>query len=230
MKKKVIVLSLGGSLIIPDKVNIKLLEQFKAIIRKFYKTHKFVIVCGGGAIARAYIEALKKEHRTEYEISQAGIRATRMNAMFMMQFFGKKEANDTLPKNMEEVKANLNTNNVVFCGALRWVPHSTSDSTAAKLASFLKTDFINLTNIKGLYTSNPLVHKSAKFIPKDDWKTFEKRAHKHGFKAGQHFVLDQKASTIIREHKIKTYILGDDMNNLKNLLAGKRFIGTTISG
>ena len=230
MKKKVIVMSLGGSLIIPDKVNYKLLEKFKIVLRKFYKTHKFVIVCGGGAIARAYISALQEEHKSQYEISQAGIRATRMNAMFLMQFFGKKDANDTLPRNMEEVKANLHDNNVVICGALRWVPHSTSDSTAAKLASFLKTDFINLTNIKGLYTSNPLINKSAKFIPKDDWKTFEKRAHALGFKAGQHFVLDQKASTIIRQHKIKTYILGDNMNNLKNYLAGKSFIGTTISG
>ena len=228
--KKVVVMSLGGSLIIPNKINFKLLEQFKAVLRRFYKTHKFVIVCGGGAIARAYIEALEKEKRTEYEISQAGIRATRMNAMFMMQFFGNKEANDVLPRDMKEIQDALKKNNVVICGALRWVPHSTSDSTATKLASYLKTDFINLTNIKGLYSDNPLTHKSAKFIPKDTWKLFEKRAHANHFKAGQHFVLDQKASTIIREHKINTYILGDNMNNLKNHLAGKSFIGTTISG
>ena len=170
--KKVVVLSLGGSLIVPEKINYPFLEKFKQTLRKFYNTHKFVIVCGGGTIARKYISALQKEHKSHKEISQAGIMATRMNAKFMMQFFGKKEANDTLPLNMEEAKNALKKNNVVFCGALRWAPHSTSDTTAAKLSVFLKTDFINLTNVPGLFTANPLTNKSAKFIPYQTWKAF----------------------------------------------------------
>ena len=226
---KTMVLSLGGSLIIPDKINYPLLEKLKIILRKNYKNYKFAIVCGGGAIARAYISAMKKERKSNYEISQAGIRATRMNALFMAHFFGK-EANSTLPRNMQEVKNQLKKNNVVFCGALRWVPNSTSDSTTAKLASFLKTDFINLTNVSGLYTSNPLTNKNAKFISHENWKRFEKRALKIPFKAGEHFVLDQRASTIIRKHKIKTYIIGKDLRNLESILKGKKFTGTTISG
>jgi len=60
MKKKVIVLSLGGSLIIPDKINISYLKQLKKIIMQNTKKYKFIIVCGGGGIARKYISALKK--------------------------------------------------------------------------------------------------------------------------------------------------------------------------
>lgn len=225
---KTIVISLGGSLIIPDKVNYSFLHKFKATVRKFYKTHKFVVVCGGGEIARKYISSLTKEHKSKYDISQAGIRATRMNALFMTQFFGK-EANSQLPRYMEEVKEQLKKNKVVFCGALRYVPNSTSDCTAAKLAHFLQTPFINMTNIQGLYSANPITNKKAKFIPYENWKDFEKRALKIPYHSGQHFVLDQNASKIIRKYKIKTYIIGQKLINLENILKGKKFTGTTIS-
>jgi uridylate kinase len=60
MKKKVIVLSLGGSLIIPEKINVKYLKDFKKTILKNKNNYKFIIVCGGGSIARKYISALKE--------------------------------------------------------------------------------------------------------------------------------------------------------------------------
>ena len=87
MKKSVIVLSLGGSLIIPESVNVKYLEKFKKIILRNSKKFKFVIVCGGGNIARKYISALKKIKMNSTFQSFAGISATRMNARFMSYFF-----------------------------------------------------------------------------------------------------------------------------------------------
>lgn len=227
MKKKVIVLSVGGSLIIPDKVNFYFLDRLKNTLQKNYKTHKFIIVTGGGSTARKYIEALKKEGKSKKELSMAGIRATRTNAQFLMQFFGK-QANSQLPKNMLQVKSNLSKNNVVICGALRFTKDSTSDSTAASLANYFNSEFINLTNVKGLYSSNPLTNKKAKFIPKISWHDFNKITQKIKFKAGQHFVLDQKAAEIIYKHKIPTYILGPELSNLSKVLKGKRFTGTFI--
>ncbi|MEK6844134.1 MAG: UMP kinase [Nanoarchaeota archaeon] len=225
--KKTIVMSLGGSLIVPEKQDPEFLDKFKHILRKFYKTHRFAIVCGGGTIARRYIETLKVEHKSKYELSQAGIRATRMNAEFMMQLFGK-EANEKLPLDMETVKNNLNKNNVVICGALRFTERATSDTTAAKLANYLKTPFINITNVKGLYTADPRKNKNAKFIPKISWKEFEKKALTIKHTPGQHFVLDQEASILINKHKIPTYIMGKDLKNLENVLKNKKFEGTLI--
>ncbi len=226
---KTIVLSLGGSLIVPDNVDIAFLEKFKKKLRQYYKKYKFVIVCGGGSIARKYIDALEKERASEYNQSLAGIRATRMNALFLMEIFGK-EANDTLPKTMKDVENALQKNKIVICGALRFTPHSTSDGTAARLAHHLRTDFINLTNIKGLFDVNPFDHKNAKFIPSESWNAFEARASRIKHKPGQHFVLDQEAAVIIKEYRIKTYIIGKNLSNLVNLLEGKRFVGTTIAG
>ncbi len=226
--KKTVVISLGGSVIIPDQIDFQFLEKFKKILQKHYKNWKFVVVCGGGGIARRYIEALVKEGANEHNISEAGMRATRMNAMFLMQFFGK-EVNAHLPKDMHEVKNNLSKNNAVICGALRYAPDETSDGTAAKLANFLKTEFINITNVDGLYTKDPKKHKDAKFIPYESWKDFDKRLSKMKFTPGQHFILDQQAAKIIKEHKIKTLILGKNLKNLDNCLFQKSFKGTTIA-
>ena len=227
--KKIMVISLGGSLIVPEKINFRFLYNFKKTLEKHYRNYKFVIVCGGGTIARKYISALEKEGSSKKELSIAGIRATRMNALFMMQFFGK-EANESLPRNMEEVKNHLPKNEVVICGALRYSSKSTSDTTAAYLANFLRTNFINMTNVQGLYTDNPKKNPKAKFIPKISWKDFGKKALKIKYKAGQNFVLDQSAAVLIRKHKIKTYILGENLENLDNLLKNKKFTGTTIEG
>ena len=211
---KVVVLSLGGSLLIPAKVDFGFLNNFRNILRKHYHDTRFVIVCGGGNVARQYITALSKRGGiNQKELSMAGIRATRMNAMFLMQFFGK-EANDRLPLTMEDVKNNLKKNNVVICGGLRYVPRSTSDGTAARLAKLFDTIFINLTNVEGLYTSNPLKNKNAKFIPFINWNDFNKMANKSKFKPGQHFVLDQRAAKVIKDEKIPTYIIGKDLKNL----------------
>ena len=182
--KKTIVISLGGSLIVPKEMNFPFLRKFKKILKSNYKNYKFVVVCGGGVIARKYIAVLKKEGKSKRELSLAGIRATRENAKFMIQFFGK-ETNAVLPTNMKQVKSNLPKNSLVICGALRYSPKSTSDSTAAQLAKRLNTDFINMTNVSGLHTSNPKTNQRAKFIPEISWKDFENRALAIKYKAGQ---------------------------------------------
>jgi len=74
MKKRIIVISLGGSLIVPSgMMDIAFLERFKNTLRKHYRNWKFVVVCGGGSIARKYIEVLRKEGKSAYEQSKAGL-------------------------------------------------------------------------------------------------------------------------------------------------------------
>ncbi|GBE19504.1 uridylate kinase [archaeon BMS3Abin17] len=227
MQKKVIVLSLGGSLIIPDKVDIKFLKEFKRVIKKNTKKHKFIIVCGGGSVARKYISALRKLGINEKLQSLSGISATRMNARFMNYLFGN-DMEKGIPHKIKYIKEYLKKQDVVFCGALEYKPQQTSDSTSAEIAKYFKTEFINLTNVQGLHDQNPLIHKNARFIPKISWKDFDKMANKSKFKPGQHFVLDQTASEIIMKNRITTYILGKNLNQLDQLLDNKKFKGTVI--
>ncbi len=230
MKKKVIVISLGGSLIVPNKIDIEFLTKFKKALIKNKKKYKFIIVCGGGKTARNYIHALDEEKTKKKEYFQGllGISITRLNARFMTYFFGE-DTHQGIPHDMKTIKNLLRIHDIVFCGALRYAKKETSDSTSAKIAKQFSTDFINLTNVKGLYNKNPKKFRSAKFIPEISHKNFLKIAKKMKFKPGQHFVLDQNAAKIIKKYKIKTYILGQDLKNLNNVLNNKHFIGTLIS-
>jgi len=229
MKKKVVVISLGGSLIIPNKVDVKFLKEFKKIILKNSKKYKFIIVCGGGSIARKYISALESQRANTKLQSLAGIGSTRMNARFMSYFFNINPEKG-IPHKMKDIKKYLRKQKVVFCGALEYKPNQTSDSTSAEIAKKFKADFINLTDVDGLYDKNPKKFKKTKLISKTTWKNFNSIANKMEFKPGQHFVLDQKASIIIMKNKITTYILGKNLNNLDNILNNKKFIGTIIHG
>jgi len=145
----------------------------------------------------------------------------------MTYFFGG-DANKGIPHEMKEVKDMLAKHAVVFCGALRYAADQTSDSTAAKLARFLDCDFVNLTNVDGLYDKNPKQFRSARFIPYIDSKDFLRRALQIEFHPGQHFVLDGTAAKIIHAESIRTFILGSNMHNFNNFLEGRHYVGTVI--
>ncbi len=225
----IVVISLGGSLIIPEKVNEKFLEDFKKVILKNTKKYRFVIVCGGGKTARNYIKGLEEQKikNKEYLQSLLGVSATRLNARFMTYFFGD-DANKGIPHEIKDVENLLKKNRIVFCGALRYAKNQTSDSTAAKLANYFNCDFINLTDVNGLYDKNPKRFKNARFIPEISHKNFLKMSEKIKFEPGQHFVLDQTAAKIIKKHNVKTFIIGPNSDNLDNVLNGKHFIGSVI--
>ncbi len=224
---KEVVISLGGSLIFQDSIDYDYLKSLKNLLLKYSRNFKFVIVVGGGKTARTYMGPLIKEGLSVKEVCLTGIRITRLNARFMHKFFGKNPASK-IPKSLKEVESILKKNNIIFCGSLRYKPDNTSDGTAAEIASYLKTDFINLTNVNGLYTKDPRKFKDAKFISKISFSEFFKMAD-FAYKPGQHFVLDQSAARIIKKYNIKTTILnGKNLKNLENFLNSKEFIGTVI--
>ena len=226
MKKRVIVLSLGGSLIIPDEINLKVLRAFRRVLLKNTKKYKFVVVCGGGSVARKYIRALAEEKTNNYLQSLAGISVTRLNARFMSYFFFK-DPEEGIPHDMKHVASLLKKNDIVFCGALRYAPNQTSDATACKLAAFLKSYFINLTNVKGLYDKNPKL-AGAKFIKETTREEFGKIVFAIKEVPGMHAPVDHTAMRVILENKLRVFILGSDMSQLDNLLNNRGFVGTRI--
>ena len=224
---KVIVISLGGSVFIPNYVDYNFLDKFRELVLQL-KNYKFVIVLGGGGIARKYLKPMKKKRLDVNERSRFGFEATRLNALFLMKYFGKI-ANEDNPKSMKEVKNLLRKNKVVVCGGLRFAKKSTSDGTAAKLANYLGTEFVNLTDVDGLFSKDPNKFKDAKLVSSINYDDFYSILNKIKYKPGQHFVLDQLASRIIRKHNIRTVILnGHRLKNFESYLKGKKFRGTVI--
>ncbi|MBS3079894.1 UMP kinase [Candidatus Pacearchaeota archaeon] len=227
--KEVVIISLGGSLIIPDVINVKFLREFKKVILKNSRRYRFILVCGGGKTARNYINGLEEQKMFRKRMFQSllGIEATKLNAKFLIYFFGRR-FNKTIPKDMKDIEEHLKKYNVVICGALRYSKKQTSDSTAAKLAKHFNSVFINMTNVPGLYDKSPRKYRNAKFIPYINYKDFLKMAKKIEFRPGQHFVIDQTAAKIIKKYKIRTFVIDGDMKNFDNLLNEKHFVGTVI--
>ena len=228
-KKRIVVLSLGGSLIIPDDVNVKFLKEFRKVILKNTNKYKFVIVCGGGNIARKYISALREAGINEKLQGLSGISATRMNARFMNYFFNINPEKG-IPHTIKILKKYIRKNDVIFCGALEYKTNQTSDSTATEIAKKFGAIFVNLSNVAGLYNKDPKKSKDARLIPKISWIDFFKMAHREKFRPGQHFILDQTASNIIMKNKIKTYLIGKNLKEFENFLKNKKFKGTIIEG
>ncbi|MAG52703.1 MAG: UMP kinase [Nanoarchaeota archaeon] len=221
-----IVISLGGSKIVPNKVDYYFLKKFKKVVEKIKKGNKIVIVTGGGSTARKYIEALGKEGWGTKSQNALGFNVTRLNALLVSDFL---KSNLFFPNSKRELKKMLNKQNIVVTGAVDFKPKMTTDGTSADIAKFIKADvFVNITNVKGLYDKDPKKFKNAKFIPEISFKEFSKIVNKIKFKPGQHFVLDQRAAKVISKNKIKT-VITKDINNLIKIVKGEKFIGTTIS-
>ncbi len=225
---KVEVLSIGGSLLFKDgKVNVSYVSKLSKLLNSI-KDRKFVLVVGGGSIARTYIDALEKFGIKKEALSRFGIGVTRMNARMLANMIGRSANRENFPGSIKDVKNLLMKHRIVCCGGLRYEPDQTSDGTCAKIAKHLKTRFINVTDVQGLYTSNPKISKNAKFIPDISYEDFSKRINKLKYHPGQHFVLDQHAAKTIKDYKVETFIVGPSLANLKKLIAGKKYLGTII--
>ena len=95
--------------------------------------------------------------------------------------------------------------------------------------SLKEKEFINLTNVNGVYNKDPKFYKDARLIRNLSYADFGKLLSKVKEKPGQHFILDRLAFRIIKQNKIKVAILnGRDIKNLKAYLQGKRFAGSVI--
>jgi len=219
-----IILSLGGSVIVPDVPDKAFLLKFRKFVYDISKKEKVAIVTGGGKTAREYIGALSGIASKD-EQDNIGIKATEINAMLLIYFLGLRQK---LPSAIGEASRIAMKNRISVFGGLR--VGQTSDSVAAELA--VETGarlFINMTNVRGLFNKDPTKFRDAKLIRKISFDGIISRVNRIKEKPGQHFILDSKAAQLIKIHKIKTVIAyGRDLQNIKKAINNKKFIGTTI--
>jgi uridylate kinase len=91
------VISLGGSIVAPDKVDERYLEKFVELVKEFLREEaerRFIIVVGGGGPARAWqaayrnVSAALGDTVNDESADWIGIMATRLNAHLVKALFG----------------------------------------------------------------------------------------------------------------------------------------------
>jgi uridylate kinase len=223
-----VVLSLGGSIIVPGKVDINFLKKFRQIILDFVKKgNKVAIIAGGGMTARAYQEASRKlsPKVSQEDLDWVGIKATHLNAELVRTVFGSA----AYEKVIENPTARVKTKKPIFIGA-GWKPGCSTDKDAVLLAKNLgmKT-IVNLTNIEYVYDKDPRKFRDAKPLKDITWKQMQKIVGTKWI-PGANLPFDPVATKECAKHNLRVVIMrGTDLKNLKNFLAGKKYKGTTIS-
>jgi uridylate kinase len=224
---KLFVLSLGGSIIIPDDIDTKFLKQFRAaILKQIKKGNRFVIVTGGGKVCRRYQEALLAVSKSSAEdLDWMGIETTYINARLIQLMFGKL-AHPDIVKN-PTVKTSFKEKILVAGG---WKPGWSTDYVAMRLSELYgSSTLINLSNIDYVYDKDPRKFKQAKKIESISWKEF-RRMFSSKWNPGANVPFDPVAAKLAEKKGKKVIIAnGKDIENLESILSGKRFKGTKIS-
>jgi len=210
------VISLGGSIINPGKIDTKLLKELKELVKK--TKHELVLVCGGGALARDYIKAGYKLNALSVRLDEIGMQATDLNAELVSAVLGVRRAK-TLDDAVKGGK--LVVTNGLFPGV-------TTDFDAVVIAGLINADaLINVSNVPGVYDKDPRKYKNATLLKKLSYSKLIELANKFGLGLGTNFVFDLAASKLASRTGIKLVFI-QGLDNFKAVLNNKKFTGSVV--
>jgi len=226
----VTVISLGGSIVAPDGVDVNFLKNFIELVQFFIKSdpeRRFIFVVGGGGPARHYQNACREINANikDEEADWIGIMATRLNAQLIKAAMGEL-CNQEVVTNPMEVSP-LTGRVMVASG---WKPGFSTDYDAVLLAERFKADaVINLSNIEKVYTADPKTDPNARPIEKITWTEFRSIVGDDWI-PGKNVPFDPVASRHAEKIGLKVICAsGKNFENLKKILCGEDFTGTTIT-
>ena len=224
MGSKTVVISLGGSIIVPEEVDLPFLKVFKQIIQNLID-ERFIIICGGGKICRNYQNAAREMSDVSKEdLDWIGISATRLNAELVRTIFGDEAHKKVIQDPNEEIDGSKRV--VIGAG---FEPGSSTDLRAVQLAKrFGAVRVINMSNIDYVYSADPKKDPDAERLRSISWPAFRKLVGDE-WDPGLNMPFDPIASREGEKLGLEVIIIGKDVVNLEKLLRGDAFKGTTIS-
>jgi|SRR3989344_6220477 len=225
-RKETIVISLGGSLIVPNEIDSDFVLEFVSLIKDYVnKGFKFIIITGGGKICRKYNESLKKiTNPSKDNLDWMGIATTRLNSEFVRIAFGDL-AYEKVVLDPDIIPI---TDKPVILSA-GWKPGNSSDlatvyashSVGAKIA-------INMSNTDYVYDKDPITNPDAKKFETISWDEYLKLVPE-SWNPGLSSPFDPIASRYAQEQNIQVvFVNGKNLENFKKYLNGEKFEGTII--
>lgn len=226
----VFVLSLGGSLVVPNGgIDTQFLSEFNAFIRHQIssKKRRFFITVGGGGTTRHYQKAaatVRKEEVDDIDLDWLGLHATRLNAQLIRTIF--RDIADARVIKHYEVILKINKPVAIAAG---WKPGWSTDYCAITLCQDYNIPAaVNLTNIDYVYSKDPRQHPNAKPLTDITWKNYRGMVG-DTWVPGMNAPFDPIASKLAQELDVTVKIVnGKNLDNLGRALDNKTFTGTTI--
>lgn len=223
-----IIVSLGGSLIVPDQIDTDFLKRFKALIlEKVKEGFSFAIITGGGKTCRRYQAAAREvvPDITQTDVDWVGLNINTYHAKFVRILLGEIAAPEVV---VDYTKPIVTEHPVVLVGAE--APGHSSDFDAVAMAKLYGAKrLVNLSNVDYVYDSDPKKNPNAKKIEKISWADFRELLPKEwspGLSSPFDPVAAKEAETLGLEVAAMN---GAHLERFSEYLDGKPFVGTVIS-
>ena len=221
--KKRIVIKLSGRIFSMD--NAKMLKDYASFLVKISKICQPIIIAGGGNIARHYIAHARSSGADESTLDELGIEISRLNAKLLIYAL-KNKAYSHPPTTLQEVRHAVDDGLIVVAGGLH--PGQSTNGTAALIAEKINAEqFLNATDVDGVYDKDPNKFKNAKKFKRIELKNLKNMLVHEDSIAGGYDLMDIVALKIIERSKIKTRILKADIKTLEKAIKGVD-VGTEI--
>ena len=221
--KKRIVIKLSGRVFGMD--NTKVIKDYATFLVKISKVCQPIVVAGGGTIARHYISHARSSGADESTLDELGIEISRLNAKLLIYAL-KNKAYSHPPTTLQEVRHAIDTGLIVVTGGLH--PGQSTNGTAALIAEKVQAEqFLNATDVDGVYDKDPNKFKTAKKFKRIELKNLKSMLVHEDSVAGGYDLMDIVALKIIERSKIKTRILKANTKMIEKAIKGGN-IGTEI--
>jgi len=222
---KTVVVALGGSIVHPDEIDTMFLKKFKKFLAPFFKRGtRFVLVLGGGALARRFQHAAGAVANVNDEDKDwIGIHATRLNAHLLRTVF-RGVANPVIIDSRSKV-ARLRYPVTIGAG---WRPGWSTDYVALQIAADLGVkEAIIAGKPDYVYNKDPKYPDAKKFLALS-WREYGKLIPKK-WKPGLHAPVDPVGAALAAREGLRAVVMdGRDLKNFNALLKGEEFKGTII--
>jgi uridylate kinase len=226
--KETIVMSVGGSLIVPDTIDTTFLSDLKNfIVSETALGRRFIIIAGGGRTARKYQEAAAAVgDMSADDLDWLGLHATRLNGHLLRTIF-RDLAHPVMITNPDEVLDIPKEIPLIIAAGYR--PGCSTDYRAIQIAHLVGAKkVINLSNTDYVYTENPKDNPEAEKIETISWTEFRKLIPEE-WGPGLSSPFDPVAAREAEKLGIEVaQINGARIAEVMHYVHGEEFVGTKI--
>lgn len=227
--QETVVMSVGGSLIVPDAIDTQFLTGLRNLIERQISAYgrRFIIIAGGGKTARRYQDAAATVSDLDPEdLDWMGIHATRLNGHLLRTIF-RDVAHPEMITNPDDILKVPEECPLIIAAGYR--PGASTDLRAVQIAVHRNaTRLMNLSNIDYVYTSDPRTNPDAKKIEDITWTEFIKLIPSD-WNPGLSSPFDPVAAREAKSHNIEVSIInGTKIAEIEYYLDNKPFVGTKI--